>query len=90
MSQQNAVEALLARLQMGDTIPAFQSMGVDRIVSLRKMSEEALRQAVPDPEQRQALMDAIESRGHLQSRRAGPPAGQPHPPRRAPADFAPI
>ncbi|KAG5475366.1 hypothetical protein LSCM1_03479 [Leishmania martiniquensis] len=87
MSQQNAVEALLARLQMGDAIPAFQAMGVDRIVTLRKMSEEALRQAVPDTEQRQALMDAIESRGHLQSRRAGPPSSQPHLPRTADADF---
>ncbi|KAG5501483.1 hypothetical protein JKF63_03312 [Porcisia hertigi] len=88
MSQQNAVESLLVRLQMGDTIPAFQAMGVDRIVSLRKLSEEALRQAVPDAEQRRALMDAIESRGHLQSRRAAPLAGQPHPPRNADSDHA--
>ncbi|CAJ1027928.1 CCCH-type zinc finger/KH domain containing protein, putative [Leishmania lindenbergi] len=88
MSQQNAVEALLARLRMGDAIPAFQAMGVDRIVSLRKMSEDALRQAVPDAEQRQALMNAIESRGHLQSRRVGPPVDQPHPPRSADAEFA--
>ncbi|KPI85158.1 hypothetical protein ABL78_5783 [Leptomonas seymouri] len=87
-SQQNAVDALLMRLGMPEEIPTFQALGVDRIVTLRKMSEEALREAVPDDAKRQLLFESITSRGHLQARRAGQPSGQPHPPRSADAEFS--
>ncbi|KAK7195278.1 KH domain containing protein [Novymonas esmeraldas] len=87
MAQQNAVEALLVRLDMGYLIPVFQGMGVDRIVSLRKMPEDALAKLIPDAAQRETLLESIKSRGSLQSRRAAPPAGQSHPPRSADADF---
>lgn len=87
MSQQNAVDSLLIRLGMAEVIPTFQALGLDRIISLRKMSESALRDAVPDDAKRKLLIESITSRGNLQ-RRPEAPSGQQHPPRTADAEMA--
>lgn len=86
--RQNAVEALLMRLELSETIPIFRSMGVDRIVGLRKLSEADLRQAIPNDAKRNALLEVINSRGNIQPRRAPQvSSGIPNPPRSADADM---
>lgn len=74
----NAVESLLTRLNMSEALPAFRAMGIDRILSLRHLPEDQLRKAVPNDEQRQKLVEAIQTRGNAQ--RAAP-AAAPQPPR---------
>jgi hypothetical protein len=60
----NAVESLLTRLQISDAIPAFRGMQVEKIVQLRALAEDKLREAVPDEEQRRTLINAINNRGN--------------------------
>ncbi|KAG8342170.1 hypothetical protein TRVL_06996 [Trypanosoma vivax] len=59
----SAVDALLTRLKIPELIPTFREMKLDRIVYLRKLSEEELRAAVPDDHQRSMIINAIKSRG---------------------------
>ncbi|RNF04294.1 hypothetical protein TraAM80_05207 [Trypanosoma rangeli] len=64
----NAVDSLLMRLKLTDLIPRFREMKLDRLVNLRKMSAEELREAVPDDEQRILLIQAISNRGSHEKR----------------------
>jgi len=75
----NAVETLLTRLNMSEALPAFREMGIDRILSLRHLPEDQLRKAVPNDEQRQKLVEAIQSRGNTQ--RPAPASVPAQPPR---------
>ncbi|CBH17098.1 zinc finger protein family member, putative [Trypanosoma equiperdum] len=76
----SAVDSLLVRLKIPDLIPKFREMNVDRIISLRKLSEEELRTAVPDDDQRNRIIEAIKNRGSSEKRTQAP-AASINPPR---------
>ncbi|KEG10540.1 hypothetical protein DQ04_03601050 [Trypanosoma grayi] len=76
----NAVDSLLARLKIPDLIPKFREMKVDRIINLRKLSEEELREAVPDEAQRNLILHAISNRG-THNKKQPPQAANINPPR---------
>ncbi|KAH9593038.1 Helicase [Trypanosoma melophagium] len=76
----NAVDSLLIRLKIPGLIPKFREKGLDRIVTLRKLSEDELRSIVPDDEQRQLILGAINNRGTHDKKQAQP-AGAMNPPR---------
>ncbi|EPY25342.1 hypothetical protein AGDE_11865 [Angomonas deanei] len=59
----NPIELLLKRLNLEDYIPAFKREGIERLVVLRKISDDKLAQLIPDQERRAALKEAIKSRG---------------------------
>ncbi|EAN99274.1 hypothetical protein C3747_9g357 [Trypanosoma cruzi] len=78
----SAVDSLLMRLKLSDLIPKFKEMKLDRIVNLRKLSEEELREAVPDDEQRNLIIHAISNRGTHEKRQQSQ-AANINPPRNA-------
>ncbi|RNF14237.1 uncharacterized protein Tco025E_06130 [Trypanosoma conorhini] len=78
----NAVDSMLMRLKLTDLIPRFREMKLDRLVNLRKMSADELREAVPDDEQRSLLIHAISNRGSHDKRQQSQAANL-NPPRNA-------
>ncbi len=76
----NAVETLLMRIKISDAIPAFRKLGIEKIVQLRALTQDQLKEAVPNDEQRAALLEAINNRGSAQQK-LGPAAINTQPPR---------
>ena len=73
----NAVDSLLTRLQLGDAIEGFHAAGVEKIVTLRNLPEDKLKELIPDAEKRQKLTDALTR--NTDTARVGPPAIAPGP-----------
>ena len=76
----NAVETLLTRLSISEAIPAFRKLGIEKIVQLRGLTPEQLKDAVPNEDVRGKLLEAINNRGSTQQK-LGPAAINTQPPR---------
>lgn len=77
----NAVESLLTRLQLAESIPAFKNAKIEKLNQLRQMTDEALTRLIPAADEREKLHQAL-NRNAEAPPRMGPPAIHSAPPAR--------
>jgi len=56
----NAVESFLLRLQLGQYIPDFKANNIDKVATLRQLTDDQLQKLIPDPSERSRLREALQ------------------------------